>query len=265
MLTIWLYSLLAIFIVSTMSLAGVLSLSIKKELLQKILLYFVSLSAGALIGDSFIHLLPNAVEHFGFGLLVSLSLIFGILFSFIIETMIQWRHHHHIHGFDKRGRHMHHKHSYEDNHPYCSFAYMNLVGDSFHNFIDGIIIATSFLISTPVGIATTIAVILHEIPQELGDFGILLHGGFKVKKAILYNFLTACVAFLGGIIALLLGESIKNFTMFLIPFAAGNFIYIAISDLFPELRKETNMLKSSLQLFFVLVGIGLMALLLVIG
>jgi len=135
---------------------------------------------------------------------------------------------------------------------------MSIIGDVLHNILDGIVIAGSFLVSIEVGVVTTIAVLLHEIPQEIGDFGILLHGGFGVKKALAFNFLTALTAFIGAALALLLGKYIQNIVMFLLPFAAGNFIYIAVSDLFPELRKTYALKKAVLQLLVILLGIGLM-------
>jgi zinc and cadmium transporter len=141
---------------------------------------------------------------------------------------------------------------------------MNLVGEGVHNFIDGIIIATSYLVSIPVGIATTIAVIFHEIPQEISDFGVLVYGGFTKKKALLANFLIALTAVIGAIITLLIGTSVENILTFLIPFAAGNFIYIACSDLIPELHKETKLKISLTQLILFVLGILVMAALLLV-
>jgi zinc and cadmium transporter len=202
----------------------------------------VSFSAGALLGDVFIHLLPETIET-GFTLASSLYILLGILFSFVIEKIIHWRHCHH---------------SPTHNHPH-PFALMNLVGDVFHNFLDGIIIGVSYLASIPVGIATTLAVVFHEIPQEIGDFGVLLHGGFKKSKALFLNFLTALTAILGAVIALLLSSSIQNLTTYLIPFTIGNFIYIASSDLIPELHKcEFNTKQSFLQLATIILGILVM-------
>jgi len=145
------------------------------------------------------------------------------------------------------------------------FAYMNLFGDSIHNFIDGLIIGTAYLISIPVGIATTLAVIFHEIPQEIGDFGVLIHAGIKRKKALIYNFLTATTAILGALIALLLSSKINGITTLLSAFAAGSFIYIAGSDLIPELHKETELKKSALQIFTFILGIAIMYGLLIVG
>jgi zinc and cadmium transporter len=249
MTTIWIYTIVSIFIVSLISLAGVITLSINIEKLKKILMFLVSFSAGALLGDAFIHLLPELVEEKGFGLGVSLSVLSGIAVFFFVEKIINWQH-------------CHHPITDEHVHP---FAITNLIGDSVHNFIDGTIIAASYLISIPVGIATTIAVILHEIPQEIGDFGVLLHGGFSKGKAILFNFLTALIAVAGGIIALLIHNKIEGFTEFLIAFASGGFIYIASADLIPELHKEVNVKKSIIQFISFLLGISIMLVMLIVN
>ena len=243
---VWIYSLASVLIVSLISFVGLLTLTIKADKLKKILLYMVSFSAGALFGDAFIHLLPEAVEEIGFGLNISIYVLLGIGFFFIIEKFIHWRH-------------CHIPSSEEHVHP---FAMMNLFGDGVHNFIDGLIIAASYLVSIPVGIATTLAVILHEIPSEIGDFGVLLHGGFSKGKALFYNFVTALAAVLGAIVSLSISSYVENITVFLIPFAAGGFIYIAGSDLIPELHKEVEVKKSLLQFVAIVLGVLVMFLLL---
>jgi len=246
MVNVWGYSLISVLIVSSISFLGVFTLSMQAEKLRKVLLYMVSFSAGALFGDVFIHLLPEVIAEFGFGVNISIYVMFGIGFSFIIEKFIHWRHCH-IHN---ENEHVH------------PFAMMNLYGDAVHNFIDGIIIAASYLVSVPVGVATTIAVILHEIPTEIGDFGVLLQGGFSKGKALFFNFLTALTAVLGAVVSLLISSYVENITMFLIPFAAGSFIYIAGSDLIPELHKEVEVKKSLLQFITIVLGVLVMFLLL---
>ncbi|MBI5798172.1 ZIP family metal transporter [Candidatus Woesearchaeota archaeon] len=247
------YALLSVFVVSLISLIGIFSLPLSNKSLEKILLYFVSFSAGALFGDAFIHLLPQAAAQ-GFTLKISLYALLGIVISFFIEKIIHWHHCHHT------GKH-YHEYNIHDN---KSFAYMNIFGDLIHNFIDGLIIGGSYLVSIPVGLATTIAVILHEIPQEIGDFGVLLHAGFTKTRALVYNFLTSLSAFIGVAIALFIGLKSEAFFIFLLPFAAGSFIYIAGSDLIPELHKEKMFSKSTIQLLFFLFGIGIMILLLLL-
>lgn len=169
----------------------------------------------------------------------------GILIFFILEKIVHWRHCH----LPITKKHVH------------RFAYMNLIGDGLHNFIDGIIIASSYILSIPAGIATTFAVFLHEIPQELGDFGVLIHGGFSRKKALLVNFITALTAVIGAIFALLI-SSIVNLEAVFISIAIGGFIYIAGSDLIPELHKEAGTRKSIIQLISFILGILIMFLLL---
>ena len=246
MLNIWLYSLGSVVIVSLLSLVGIFTLTIKTEYLKKILIYMISFSAGALLGDAFLHLLPEVVAETGFTPKISLYVLTGIAASFIIEKVIHWRHCHH---------------PTTDEHPH-PFAWMNLFGDGAHNFIDGLIIGAAYLVSIPVGIATTLAVILHEIPQEIGDFGVLLHGGFSKRKALLLNFITALTAVLGVIVALIVSAYVENITHFLVPFAAGGFIYIAAADLIPELHKEVKIQRSLMQFLLFILGIGLMMLLL---
>jgi len=138
---------------------------------------------------------------------------------------------------------------------------MNLFGDALHNFIDGLLIAGSYLAGLPVGIATTFAVIFHEIPQEIGDFGVLVYGGFSRSKALFFNFLSAITAIIGALVFLGLTPYIKEYAIYLLPFAAGEFIYIAGSDLVPELHKETNPSKSTLQLVALIFGLVILFLL----
>lgn len=235
----WLYSFGSVLIVSLFSLMGILTFSLKMETLRSVLLYLVSFSAGGLFGDAFIHLIPEAVGEGGFGLDISLYILLGIVLSFMVEKFLQWRHCHI---------------PTSEEHPH-SFAYMNLLGDAVHNFIDGLIIAGSYMVGISLGVATTLAVIFHEIPQEIGDFGVLVHGGFKNSKALLFNFLSATVAIFGALLSLSLGFYIKGFATFLVPFAAGQFIYIAGSDLIPELHKESGPSKSILQLASFILGI----------
>lgn len=247
---IWLYTILSVFLVSLISLIGVITLSFKTKRLQTFLIYLISLSAGTLLGDAFIHLLPEVTESSDFTLSISLTILLGIIIFFILEKIIHWQH---CHGNVLEKSHVH------------PFAYTNLVGDALHNFIDGIIIAASYIISPPVGIATTLAVILHEIPQEIGDFAVLLHGGFSKSKALAVNFLSACFAILGAVITLWFSGLIENLETILVPLAIGGFIYIASADLIPELHKHSNKLsKSFLQLLAFLVGIALMTALLLL-
>jgi zinc and cadmium transporter len=242
---VWFYTLASVAIVSIISLIGIIALSIKEKILRRLLIFFVSFSAGALLGDAFIHLLPEIVEEEGFGLEISLYILLGIMIFFVLEKLIYWRHCHILTG----DAHVH------------TFSYMNLVGDGVHNFIDGMIIAGSFMVSTSLGVATTIAVILHEVPQEIGDFSVLIYGGFKKSKAIFYNLMAALTAFVGALIMLIIGEQLSYLPVFLVPFTAGGFIYIAGTDLIPELKKETKLSISVAQMLALSLGIFVMIIL----
>ena len=233
------------FVVSLISLVGIIFLSFKEKLVNKILLILVSFSAGALIGSAFLHLIPEIIEgsvkkNISFSI-IFLFLIFGFCVFFILEEFLCWHHHH------------------TQKHPEIkSFSYLILISDCVHNFIDGLIIAGSFIISIPLGCATTLAVIFHEIPQEIGDFGVLIYSGFKKSKALLLNFLSALFAIFGGILGFLFFEKMENFILFILSFAAGNFIYIAASDLIPEIKTEKNLNKKLIHFSVFISGILLM-------
>lgn len=236
------YAILSVFIVSLISLIGIATIGIKTKQLKKILIYMISFSAGAMMGDVFLHLIPHLVEEGHFHHETGFLIIGGIILSLIVEKVIHWRH---CHMPQEKG-HYHH------------VGIMSLIGDAIHNFIDGIIIGVSYLVSIPVGIATTIAVIFHEIPQEIADYGVLIYSGFSKGKALFMNFLTACSAFIGLGFALLLGTSSENLIHFAIPIAAGNFIYIAGSDLIPELHKEKHWKSAIFQILFFSLGVLIM-------
>ncbi len=244
-----LYSIISVIIVSLISFVGLFAFSIGAKKLNKCLLYVVSFAAGALFGDVFIHLFPEIARGPGFTLKTSIYVLLGIGVFFILEKFIHW----------------HHCHNTLEGHKTHPFAFMNLVGDGFHNFIDGMVIAASYIVSVPVGMATTMAVVLHEIPQEIGDYGVLLHGGFSKRKALLLNFLTALTAVFGWLVVILLNGVVENIEFILVPLAAGGFIYIAGSDLIPELHKETNVWRSAGQLISLVLGVLVMVALLAFG
>ncbi len=239
MATTYIYAFVSVLVVSLVSLVGVFTLSLREDILKKYVFIFMSLAVGALLGDAFIHLIPEAFENSSNGLLVSLLVIAGILTFFILEKFLHWHHH----GEDKEEAHIH------------PVGQLVLLSDGIHNLIDGVIIGAAFLVSVPLGIATTIAVILHEIPQEIGDFAVLLHSGYSKIRALWLNFLSALFAFAGVAIALLLGEFAESFTSWFLPFAAGGFIYIAVADLMPELHKTKEARSSTLQFISVILGV----------
>jgi zinc and cadmium transporter len=233
--------LLSVLGVSAVSLCGVVLLFLNPKILQRILPVLVSFSAGALLGDVFLHMLPEMTED-GVSQQSWMIILGGIVASFILEKFIHWHHCHHVECEDHR-------------HP---IGVMNLVGDFLHNAIDGVLIAGSYFVSIELGIATTIAVLFHEIPQEIGDIGVLLYSGYSKTRTILFNVGTALSAVLGAAIILLLRIPPENVAAVLVPFAAGNFLYIAGSDLIPELHKETAIKQSTLQLMGIVLGIAVM-------
>lgn len=232
---------IAVLVVSLVSLSGVLTLAMKKNRIRKFSIFFVSFAVGALFGDVFIHLIPELYEE-GSGEYTSLFILGGILFFLILEKFLHWRHCHVTNSKD----HVH------------PMVTSNLIGDAFHNFLDGLLIASAFAVNPTVGVATTVAVVLHEIPQEIGDFGIMIHGGMKVKKALLLNLLSALASVLGVSVFFLLGNMIEGIEQFLLPVAIGGFVYIAGSDLVPELKHETSLKTSLAHLVPVLLGIVIM-------
>ena len=247
-MSVVLYTLISVLVISLLAFIGIVSLTVNAKRLKTVLVYLISFSAGALFGDAFIHLLPEVVESYGFSLIVSLGVLGGILIFFVLEKIIHWQHCH----LPITEEHIH------------PFAYMNIIGDALHNFIDGIIIAASYVISIPAGLATTLAVALHEIPQEIGDFGVLIYGGFSRSKALILNFISALTAVLGAVLALWATTVVEQIEMFLVPIAVGGFIYIAGSDLIPELHKETRLRRSIMQIIAFLLGISVMSALLLL-
>lgn len=241
----WIYALSSVVLVTLASLIGLLTLSVREERLQRVIFVLVSLAVGAMFGDAFIHLLPEAFRKTSGTLTASLCILAGIFTFFLLEKFLLWRHEH----LPKEHVAIH------------PVGYMNLVADGVHNFIDGVLIGASYLAGVPVGLATTLAVLLHEIPQEMGDFGVLVHAGFSKSEALRFNFLSGTMSIAGAVLALAVGTRAQTFTAAVLPLAAGGFIYIAGSDLVPELHKELEPAKSAVQLLAIGAGVGLMLLL----
>jgi zinc and cadmium transporter len=210
---------------SLIALVGLLTFALNEEQLRKLLLPLVAFSAGSLVGGAFLHLLPEAMARAGTDYRVFLWSVAGFSLFFLLEQFVNW-HHHHAVASDHRK----------------PFTYMILVADGLHNFIGGLAIAGSFLVSPEVGAVTWIAAAAHELPQELGDFGILIHGGWEKYRALLVNFISALMVLPGGLLTYLVSAEID--TTFLLSFAAGNFIYIAASDLIPEVKHEHRLSKN---------------------
>ena len=235
------------FLISLAAFLGALALFLREKILERILLILVAFSAGALIGGAFFHLIPEAIHEIGvdeMSIFATFSyLLIGFCTFFVLEQLISWHHHH------------------ATSHPkIMPFSYLTLISDGIHNFIDGLVMAASFMVNFHIGITTALAIALHEIPQEIGDFGVLVYGGFDKTKALLLNFISALTAVLGGIAGYFLYGYIEDSIVYLLPFAAGNFIYIAASDLIPEIKHRENLKKSLVHFVVFLCGIGLMLL-----
>jgi zinc and cadmium transporter len=244
------YAFISVFAVSLISIIGVFALSLNQKALNKSIFLLVSLAVGALFGDAIIHLIPEAFESAENPARVSLFIIIGILSFFVLEKFLRWSHSH--------------EHDYEGSECYQEkknavkpIGSLIIVSDSIHNIIDGITIGVSYLINIEIGIATTVAIILHEIPQEISDFALLIHAGYSKTKALLLNFVSSFIAVVGTIIVLVFGSSFESFMPLMIAFAAGGFLYIAGSDLVPEIQKTSD-LKDSLQQFIaIIIGIAI--------
>ena len=223
------------------ALIGVTTLSLKEATLKRLLLPLVALAAGSLLGGAFFHMIPEAVEKTGDDLSVYIYVVAGFSFFLLLEQFLHW----------------HHCHRDETDCKKKPLTYLILVGDGIHNFIGGIAVAGTFMIDIRLGISTWLAAAAHEVPQEIGDFAILVHGGWSRKKALLLNGLAASSFLLGGLLAYSL--SFSSWIYYLIPFAAGNFIYIGASDLIPEVNKHQSLARNLLH--FTCFSIGLLILL----
>lgn len=253
-LTALYYAVGSTVIISLVSLAGVFTLSMRAETIKKYLLYTVSFATGALLGGAFLHLLPHLIEAEGrLSINGSLLILFGFISMFVFEKLTGW---YHSHDLD------HATHSHKKDH--SPIAVLNTVGDAVHNFIDGLIIGTVYLVSIPAGIAITISTFLHEIPMELADFGLLLHSGLKRKTALFVNLVTGLTSVLGAIVAIVFASKVPALITILLAIGIGNFIYIASAVLIPELLKEEDWNKSLLHLLLIVLGIALMMLLLLV-
>ena len=243
-MTFW-YIFVTTGIVALISLVGIFTLSLSDKFLKKILLFLVALSAGALFGGAIFHLIPEfifnpAVDNPRYAMLL---LLLGFVLFFLVEKILHWRH----------------CHKQEcDVHTAESFGFMNIIGDTVHNFIDGLVIAAAFSANIGLGISTTLAIALHELPQEIGDFGVLIHSGMEKKKALFLNFAAALTVVLGGIFGYFLSGLDTQIVVYLLPFAAGGFLYISSSDLIPELRKEENIKKWTVSFIIFILGALLM-------
>ena len=232
-------------LVSATSMSGMFALWIEPEPLKRIIPYLVALAVGVLLGDAFIHLIPDAVTRQGSVSAVCLLTLLGVFVFFILEKVVRWRHEHYI-DVSNTGN------------PVKPMAKMNLMGDAVHNFVDGILIAGSFLVDPVLGFTTTLAIIAHEIPQEIGDVGALIYGGYSPAKAVLYNFYCSLTVVVGVVFTLLLSQAAESSLVFLLPIAAGGFIYIAATDMIPALHEHSTLPNLLGQAVIFAFGIGFM-------
>lgn len=244
---IWLATFLSVGVVSLISLIGVFFLALRKEKLVRIQLVLVAFATGGLLGGAFFHLLPESFESFDNKQIASLLIVIGFILFFVLERFLHW---HHNHGVSENNIE--------------PFGVLNLVADIFHNLLDGLLIGAAYTYSPAIGVATTLTVLMHELPQEIGDFGVLIHAGFTRRKALFFNFLSACTAFLGAALVLLLGENTDAVAKAVLPLAAGGFIYLAAADLIPELHTEKAMKRSIFQFLALIAGMAVLFIILLI-
>lgn len=238
------YILISTLVIASISLSGIMILAFMKKHTHASMLALVALSAGAMFGNAFLHLLPEAIGLSREGVIdlftVMLLVVVSFVVSFLFEQFFFW---HHCHGT---------KICEPTQKP---FAHLVLFSDAIHNFIDGLIIAAAFTVSIPLGITTVVTIALHEIPQELGDYAVLVHGGFSKIHAAIFNSMAALTVVLGGILGYILAGSVNWAVPVLLPIAAGGFIYIAAADLLPELRHNNT--RAGIPLYFLVFLTGL--------
>jgi len=265
---------LMIFLIGCLSLVGVLMISMKEKTLDKLLIVVVAFATGTILATALFDLIPESLHHLeelnteGKDLTESLLFTFviiGFVIFFILERFIYWFH---GHAHEKENQFVCYDTITEGNKTALisdsnikNFAFLNLIGDGLHNFLDGIIMMVAFLSGLRNGVIITLAVLFHELPQEIGDFGVLVYGGFTKKRALFFNFLSGMIALFGGLLALFLSNALEIFNLFFLAFSGGGFLYLATVELMPELIKEKNLKKSIIQGLIFLSGVILIMLL----
>ncbi len=242
----WLYTFMSILAVSLISLTGIVFLIAKKAFFNKIQKLLVSFAVGSLLGGAILHLIPESLGH-GHSHSAPVLVVISILCFFILEKYLHF-----------------HRRSYsgDEHNKVKSFGLLNLVADAFHNFLDGILIATAYSIDVQTGVIVSLTVLAHELPQEIGDFAVLVQAGYSRKKALAYNFISALSAFIGGGLVFAFPQYAGEFSHYVLPLAAGGFIYIALADLIPELNYSKSAKSSVFQVVFMIAGLAVMWLLL---
>jgi zinc and cadmium transporter len=230
-------------LMSCIALVGSVTLVMTKETLDKILLPLVAFAAGSLIGGAVFHMLPSAVEEMNNSLALYLWLVAGFMLFLALEQFLHW---HHSHAGQPA-----------DNEPERQpLTYLILIADALHNFVGGMFVAASFLVNIPLGLTAWLVAAAHEVPQELGDFGVLVHGGWEKRRALVFNFLSGLTFLAGGVVAYF--ASAQFDVVFLVPFAAGNFLYIGAADLIPEIKKSHDLKTNLVHFVAFSVGLGLL-------
>jgi zinc and cadmium transporter len=241
--SVWIATFVSVAAVSAIPLAGLWLLSARPAAVDRAGSYLISFAVGALLGGALLHLLPAALERLGSGPAVPLAFLGGFVGFFALERFL-WTHEHRrpraVAGAAR------------------PVAVLSVIGDGLHNLLDGMVIAAAYAAAPAIGLATTVAVILHEIPQEVGDFGVLVHSGLPVRRAVLWNALSGATALLGALVMLVVGTQVAGAATALLPVAAGGFVYIAASDLVPELHRVRTPRAGAWQLALILLGIAVM-------
>ena len=235
--------------VLSLALASFVALRVKASWVPTL----VSYAVGALLGVAFLDLLPHIFHEARNPQRAAAFVLAGILVFFVLEKLLLWRHHHHHsdeeqHEAEEEMRHTGHDHGRS--------GWMIVFGDSFHNFTDGVIIAGAFLADTKLGVVTSLAIIAHEIPQEIGDFLVLLHSGFGRTKALIWNAVSGLSAVLGGLIAYFALSAVSDWLPEILAFAAASMIYVAVADLIPGLHRRTAFRDTLMQVTFIALGVG---------
>jgi zinc and cadmium transporter len=243
--TVWTATILSVLAVSAIAFVGIFVLVVRERLLRRVVPILVAFAVGALLGDALFHIIPELAED-GITVGISWVMALAIVGFFVLEKFI----------------HLHHRLEAPAHGHIRPVALTNLVGDGIHNFVDGAIIAGAYLANVSLGLATTAAVVLHEIPQEMGDLGVLVHAGLTPKRALVYNLATALTAVAGAVLTLLLADAVGGVTRPMLALSAGAFIYIAGADLIPELHRDTDVRAAIMQFIAVVAGFAVMAALL---
>lgn len=230
-------------LITASSLAGAFVLIVRRQKLNRVISHLISFAVGALLGGAFLHLIPRAFAHDAVGSDTPLYIVAGLMGFFVLERFLHVHHEHHLEGEPERA---------------SPIVAMSIIGGTMHNLVDGMIVAASYAVSIEAGVVTTAAILLHQIPQEIGDFGILVHGGLEPKRALVYNLLSGLGAVVGAAAAILIGSISSNFAPIIVAVTAGSFIYIAASDLIPELRRSPGHRASLQQLLLMVAGVALM-------